>query len=80
MNYDDQFLYRLIKRLYEQMAAIETRVGNISTTINLGGGLIVRDAPMLVETPPPDVTKIWFLTFRNGAPGLIWDNATQAWI
>lgn len=74
MNYDDLYLLSLIKKLHERMSLVESSVANVSQGIET---LIIRDSPTLpTEPPPPVLDRVWLLTFRNGAPGLIWDPST----
>lgn len=49
-----------------------------------GGGtnyLIIRDEPTFPVEPDPALTgQIWFLTFRDGSPGRVWDPTIGIWI
>ena len=61
----------------------------IANLICQGGGglvavnyLIIRDAPspMGLEPDPADTGQTWFLTFRDGSPGMIWDPVAGTWL
>ena len=60
----------------------------IANLICEGGGgivatnyLIIRDEPTFpVEPDPVDTAKVWFLTFRDGSPGRVWDPTIGIWI
>lgn len=68
------------KELYAAMVYLLCQILDNATT---GGGfdyLIIRNAPTLPEPPPTDQTKVWFLTFRSGLPGRVWDPTVLAWI
>ena len=49
-------------------------------TISGSGGVALRDEASIPEPDPDDTSIVWFLSFRNGAPGKIWDPVNQLWI
>lgn len=84
MNYSDMYLLRLIKRLSERLALLEMRlgdvIGDVTNITSANSTMILRDAPSSPEPAPDRPDLICFLTFKNGAPGLIWNPDTLNWI
>lgn len=85
MNYDDLYLLRLIKKLQERCAALETRLGSINTTVVEIGPIeslsyvYWEDAGPLPSSPPPTLDKVWTVMFRDGSVTKTWDPRDLVW-
>jgi hypothetical protein len=80
MDHSDYWLLTLIRKHTEEIRGLQATLGVVINNVNNLGGNILRDAPSTPEPNPPDLTKVWRLSFRNGAPEQIWDNVNGVWI
>lgn len=81
MNYDDFYLLRLIKKLQQQVAALESQIGFHPPSSGGSSDVYViwQDIGPTPDNPPSNLTIPVIMKFRDGYPDKTWDPNILDW-